>query len=112
MLGKTAEYALRAAVWLGREPGQAESADSLAERTKVPRRYLHKVLQDLVRAKLVIGKHARALCQAAIQSHGGIGMTEEYAVGHCLRRVHALDHLFGDVWVQAGLLARPKAVSA
>jgi len=53
MLPKTAEYALRAAVWLAREPGRAESADALAERTKVPRRYLNHVLQDLVRAKLV-----------------------------------------------------------
>ncbi len=38
---------------LAREPGKAESADSLAEVTKVPRRYLHKVLQDLVRHGLV-----------------------------------------------------------
>ena len=53
MLPKTAEYALRAAVWLGREPSRKESADSLSERTKVPRRYLNKVLQDLVQAKLV-----------------------------------------------------------
>ena len=53
MLSKTAEYALRAAVWLARYPDQAHSADDLAERTKVPRRYLHKVLQDLVRAELV-----------------------------------------------------------
>src|SRR5262245_11333023 len=53
MLSKTAEYALRAAVWLAREPGQPQSADALAERTKVTRRYLHKVLQDLVRADLV-----------------------------------------------------------
>ena len=53
MLSKTAEYALRAAVWLGRDPNQTQSADHLAERTQVPRRYLHKVLQDLVRAKIV-----------------------------------------------------------
>lgn len=53
MLPKTAEYALRAAVWLGRQPGQTESAQDLAEATKVPRRYLHKVLQDLVRAGLL-----------------------------------------------------------
>ena len=53
MLSKTAEYALRAVVWLARDPGHAESADHLAEVTKVPRRYLHKVLQDLVRAELV-----------------------------------------------------------
>jgi alkylation response protein AidB-like acyl-CoA dehydrogenase len=61
---------------------------------------------DLPRAKLAIGRHARALCQAAIQSHGGIGMTEEYAVGHCLRRIHVLDQLFGDVDAQAARLAR------
>ena len=61
---------------------------------------------DLPRAKLVIGRQARSLCQAAIQSHGGIGMTEEYAVGHCLRRMHVLDQLFGDVDAQAARLAR------
>jgi Rrf2 family protein len=53
MLSKTAEYALRAAVYLARSPDQAEAADQLAEVTKVPRRYLHKVLQDLVHAGLV-----------------------------------------------------------
>lgn len=51
---------------------------------------------DLSRAKLLIGRHARSLCHAAIQSHGGIGLTEEYTVGHCLRRVHVMDQLFGD----------------
>ena len=53
MLPKTAEYALRAVVWLAREPDEPASADCLAENTQVPRRYLHKVLQDLVSAELV-----------------------------------------------------------
>jgi Rrf2 family protein len=53
MLPKTAEYALRAAVWLGRTPEKAASADLLAGTIQVPRRYLHKVLQDLVKAGLV-----------------------------------------------------------
>lgn len=53
MLPKTSEYALRAVVWLAREPGRAASADHLAEHTKVPRRYLYKVLQDLVEGGLV-----------------------------------------------------------
>ncbi|TWU25980.1 RrF2 family transcriptional regulator [Bythopirellula polymerisocia] len=53
MLPKTAEYALRATVWLARTPEKAESADQLAESIQVPRRYLHKVLQDLVKAGLV-----------------------------------------------------------
>jgi Rrf2 family transcriptional regulator, nitric oxide-sensitive transcriptional repressor len=53
MLPKTAEYALRATVWLARDPTHANSADQIAARTKVPRRYLHLVLQDLVQAGLV-----------------------------------------------------------
>ena len=53
MLSKTAEYALRTVACLAGDPDKAESADHLAEQTKVPRRYLHKVLQDLVRANLV-----------------------------------------------------------
>ncbi len=60
---------------------------------------------DLLRAKLIVGRHARQVCQHAIQCHGGIGMTEEYAVGHCLRRVHVADHLFGDADAQARRLA-------
>lgn len=53
MLSKTAEYALRVSVWLARSPYEASSADRLSEVTKVPRRYLHKVVQDLVRAGLL-----------------------------------------------------------
>ena len=60
---------------------------------------------DLRRAKLVVGKHTRLVCQHGVQCHGGIGMTEEYAVGHCLRRVHVMDQLFGDVGAQAQRLA-------
>lgn len=53
MLSKTAEYALRMVACLGRDCARTESADRLAEQTQVPRRYLHTVLQDLVRADLV-----------------------------------------------------------
>lgn len=56
---------------------------------------------DLARAKLLVGRHARRVCEEAVQCHGGIGMTEEHAVGHCLRRVHVADHLLGDVHAQA-----------
>lgn len=52
MLSKTAEYALRAIVLLAGND-HASPADVLAEKTKVPRRYLHRVLQDLVAAGLV-----------------------------------------------------------
>jgi len=53
MLPKTAEYALRAVACLAQDAEGSLSADTLAALTKVPRRYLHKVLQDLVQAELV-----------------------------------------------------------
>ena len=53
MLSKTAEYALRAVACLGAQAGHSLSADALAEKTKVPRRYLTRVLQDLAAAGLV-----------------------------------------------------------
>jgi Rrf2 family protein len=59
MLSKTAEYALRVAVWLAQAPNERASAARLAEVTKVPRRYLHKVVQDLVRDGLVHSQPGR-----------------------------------------------------
>jgi Rrf2 family transcriptional regulator, nitric oxide-sensitive transcriptional repressor len=53
MLPKTAEYALRAVVWLASEEERAHPADQIAAATRIPRRYLHKVLQALVRVELV-----------------------------------------------------------
>jgi Rrf2 family protein len=53
MLSLTAEYALRAVVHLAATDAPCQSADDLAEATKVPRRYLNKVLQDLVRDDLL-----------------------------------------------------------
>lgn len=53
MISKTAEYALRAIACLSTDPGAAFSADVLAAQSKVPRRYLHRVLQDLVAAEIV-----------------------------------------------------------
>lgn len=56
MISKTAEYALRTVACLAGQTGTSRSADFLAERTKVPRRYLHRVLQDLAAAGLVRSK--------------------------------------------------------
>ena len=53
MLQKTAEYALRAAVWLAQEPQKSHASERIAEAICVPRRYVHKVLQALVRAEIV-----------------------------------------------------------
>ncbi|MCX7380551.1 MAG: acyl-CoA dehydrogenase family protein [Alphaproteobacteria bacterium] len=58
-------------------------------------------------AKVGVGQAGRAVTQAAVQMHGGIGMTEEYAVGHYFRRVMTFEHLWGDcAWHLAALAAK------
>jgi Rrf2 family transcriptional regulator, nitric oxide-sensitive transcriptional repressor len=56
MLSKTAEYALRAITCMASQLGQPTSADDLAQATQVPRRYLNRVLQDLVAVGLVCSR--------------------------------------------------------
>jgi pimeloyl-CoA dehydrogenase len=52
--------------------------------------------RDIFRAKLLAGQHGRWLCEQAIQLHGGIGLTDEYVVGHYLQRLAVIDALLGD----------------
>jgi pimeloyl-CoA dehydrogenase small subunit len=52
--------------------------------------------RDIAMAKVGIGQAGRYVSQSAIQMHGGIGMTEEYAVGHYFRRCMVMERLFGD----------------
>ncbi len=47
-------------------------------------------------AKVQIAKSARFVGQQAIQLHGGIGMTDEYAAGHYFKRLTMIDRSFGD----------------
>jgi pimeloyl-CoA dehydrogenase small subunit len=47
-------------------------------------------------AKVQIGKSGRFVGQQAIQLHGGIGMTDEYAAGHYFKRLTMIDQTFGD----------------
>lgn len=53
MLSKTAEYALRSVACMGSQFDRPISANLLAGQTKVPRRYLTRVLQDLCSAGMV-----------------------------------------------------------
>ena len=51
---------------------------------------------NIAMAKVGVGQASKFVSQNAIQLHGGIGMTEEYAVGHYFRRCMVIEHLFGD----------------
>jgi alkylation response protein AidB-like acyl-CoA dehydrogenase len=46
-------------------------------------------------AKATVGRAARAVGQGAVQLHGGMGMTEELAIGHYFKRLTALQFEFG-----------------
>ena len=52
--------------------------------------------RNISMAKVGVGQSGRFVSQNAVQLHGGIGMTEEYAVGHFFRRVMVIEHMFGD----------------
>ena len=53
MISQTAEYALRAIVYLADHPDQAHTAEAIAQGTKVPVGYLAKIMQILTKAGLV-----------------------------------------------------------
>jgi Rrf2 family protein len=60
MISQSAEYALRAVVWLAGHAEETLSTPEIARRTMVPAGYLSKVLQALARAGLVASTPGRA----------------------------------------------------
>ncbi|MFO1023967.1 MAG: acyl-CoA dehydrogenase family protein [Acetobacteraceae bacterium] len=76
------------------------AAMSAAEENPIERR------KAISAAKVQIGRSARHVGQEAIQLHGGIGMTNEYAAGHYFKRVTMIDQLYGDADTHLAKLAR------
>ena len=68
MISQTAEYALRAIVYLGNQPGQACTTAQLADEIDAPPSYLAKVLKGLSREGIVGSQ--RGL-------HGGFTLTRD-----------------------------------
>ncbi len=64
--------------------GRVDSGDAIERRRAV------------TAAKELIGRAGRFVGQQAVQLHGGMGMTDELAVGHYFKRLAAIDVLFGD----------------
>ncbi len=50
----------------------------------------------LARAKVQLGQSMRFVGQQAVQLHGGIGVTDEYIVSHCFKKLTQLEMTFGD----------------
>ena len=79
-----AEYALRAVVWLAREPGQLKKLGAIAEATSAPPGYLIKVLQGLARAQILT---------AARGIRGGFSLRRDPGGLSVLEVVNAVDPL-------------------
>ncbi|HEX4261585.1 MAG TPA: acyl-CoA dehydrogenase family protein [Acetobacteraceae bacterium] len=56
-------------------------------------------------AKVQIGKSGRHVGQEAVQLHGGIGVTMEYAVGHHFKRMTMIEKTLGDTETHLARLA-------
>ncbi|MGV0808335.1 acyl-CoA dehydrogenase family protein [Mycolicibacterium setense] len=56
-------------------------------------------------AKATIGRAARFVGQNAVQLHGGMGMTEELAIGHYFKRLTAVQFEFGSTDYHVGRYA-------
>ena len=57
-------------------------------------------------AKVQIGRAAKFIGGNAIQLHGGIGVTEEYVVGHYYKRLVMIDNAFGNVAFHLGRMSK------
>ena len=85
---------------------QHRMADMAAE-LELARSSLHAALASMVNddevtrdktvsgSKMLICRAAKSVCGQGIQLHGGIGMTEEYLVGHYYKRAIVADLLLG-----------------
>jgi Rrf2 family nitric oxide-sensitive transcriptional repressor len=82
MFSQTAEYALRAVVWLAAHGAEPQTTVHIAAKTRVPAGYLSKVLQALGRADLVSSQ--RGL-------YGGFTLTRPPDTISVLEVVNAVD---------------------
>jgi alkylation response protein AidB-like acyl-CoA dehydrogenase len=63
-------------------------------------------------AKELIGRAGRFVGQQAIQLHGGMGMTDELPLGHYVKRLAAIETLFGDGDMQLDRFAATQVAAA
>jgi alkylation response protein AidB-like acyl-CoA dehydrogenase len=68
--------------------------------------------RNISAAKVQVAKSGRFVGQNAIQLHGGIGMSEEYKVGHYFKRMTIVERLLGDVDFHLGRYLEARASRA
>lgn len=61
--------------------------------------------QAIARAKVQLGHSMRFVGQQSVQLHGGIGVTDEYIISHCFKKLTQLELSFGDTLYHLGQVA-------
>jgi alkylation response protein AidB-like acyl-CoA dehydrogenase len=56
----------------------------------------------MAQAKVQLGQSMRLVGQQAVQLHGGIGVTDEYAAAHCFKRLTCIELSLGDTMHHLG----------
>ncbi len=87
MLSQTVEYALRAATYLATVPEQSRTVDQIAEVTHVPVAYLSKVLQQLVRGKIVASRRGTGGGFTLVRSPDALRILEIVQAVEPIRRI-------------------------
>jgi alkylation response protein AidB-like acyl-CoA dehydrogenase len=75
------------------EAEQFKSLTYMATMTQDAARPLARTAAGL---KWLLGRAGRQVGQAAIQNHGGMGMTEELAISHYFKRLTMIDLMLGN----------------
>lgn len=68
--------------------------------------------QALSAMKTHVGRSGKFVCGQAIQLHGGIGVTEEYIIGHYFKRMTLIEYAMGSSHVHLERLAQLERAAA
>ncbi len=88
MVSQTAEYALRAVAWLAFHGGVA-TAETIADHTRVPARYMAKVLGTLARAGIVAGRRGAGGGFRLARDPATLTLLDVVAAVEPISRIHA-----------------------
>ncbi len=77
---------------------EAEQSKSMSDMVamKLDLGYADDTRKAVSAAKAQIGKSAKFVGQQSVQLHGGMGMTDEYSIGHFFKRLTTIEMLFGN----------------
>jgi len=77
---------------------EAEQSKSMSDMLamKLDLDYEDETRKAVSAAKAQIGKSAKFVGQQSVQLHGGMGMTDEYSIGHYFKRLTTIEMLFGN----------------